>query len=130
MKDLLVSIDRKLLQAIFESARRLHPRETILPLRRGKSKGNSIKISELLFPPLATCGMGFANVPIHMFPIDFSIVGMVHSHPSGNSALSTTDLNHFFGSILMIVASPYKDERNVAIYNRQGNKLILQIMET
>jgi proteasome lid subunit RPN8/RPN11 len=118
-----------LLQAIFESARRLHPRETIF-LLRGKSKGNSIKISELLVPPLATCGMGFANVPIHMLPIDFSIVGMVHSHPSGNLAPSTTDLNHFFGSILMIVASPYKDERNVAIYNRQGNKLILQIMET
>jgi proteasome lid subunit RPN8/RPN11 len=129
MEDVVVLANRKLLKAILEGARRLHPKETVF-LLRGKSKGNAIKISELLVPPLATHGMGFANIPLHMLPIDFSIIGTAHSHPSGNLKPSTTDLNHSFGKILMIIASPYKNEGNVAVYNRQGKKLTLQITET
>jgi len=123
--DVTVSISQELLQAIFEGARRLYPRETIL-LLRGEKKKNLIKISELVVPPLATYGRSFANIPLHMLPIDFSIVGTVHSHPSGNLTPSTTDLNHFFGNILMIVGFPFADERNVAVYNRSGKKLRLQ----
>jgi len=123
--DVTVSISQELLQAIFEGARRLYPKETIL-LLRGEKEKNLIKISELVVPPLATYGRGFANIPLHMLPIDFSIVGTVHSHPSGNLTPSTTDLNHFFGNILMIVGFPFVDERNVAVYNRSGKKLPLQ----
>lgn len=125
----VVSVNRKLLTVVLEGARQLHPREIIL-LLRGKKKENLIEISDLLIPPLATHGMGFTSFPLHMLPMDFSIVGTVHSHPSGNLAPSTTDLNHFFGTILMIVASPHKDEGNIAVYNRQGKKLILQVTET
>jgi proteasome lid subunit RPN8/RPN11 len=120
-----VSISQELLQAIFEGARRLYPKETIL-LLRGEKKENLIKISELVVPPLATYGRGFADIPLHMLPMDFSIVGTVHSHPSGNLTPSTTDLNHFFGYILVIVGFPFEDERNVAVYNRSGEKLMLQ----
>ncbi|MDH5459537.1 MAG: Mov34/MPN/PAD-1 family protein [Candidatus Bathyarchaeota archaeon] len=121
-----VSISKELLQTIFESARRLHPKETIL-LLRGEKKKNVLKISELIVPPLATYGQGFANIPLHMLPMDFSIVGTLHSHPSGSLTPSTTDLNHFIGIILMIVAFPFADERNIAIYNRSGEKLMLRI---
>ena len=121
-----VSISQELLQAIFESARRLYLKETIL-LLRGEKRKNLVKISELVVPPLATYGGGFANIPLHMLPMDFSIVGTVHSHPSGSLTPSTTDLNHFFGNILMIVGFPFEDERNVAGYNRSGKKLVLQI---
>jgi len=123
-----VSVSKELLQAIFEGARRLYPRETIL-LLRGEKKKNLIKISELVVPPLATYGWSFANIPLHMLPIDFSIVGTVHSHPSGNLTPSTADLNHFLGSILMIVSFPFADERNVAVYNHNGEKLNLQLTE-
>jgi len=123
--DVTVSISQELLQAIFEGARRLYPRETIL-LLRGEKKKNLIKISELVVPPLATYGRSFTNIPLHMLPIDFSIVGTVHSHPSGNLTPSTADLNHFFGSILMIVGFPFADKRNVAVYNRNEEKLTLQ----
>jgi len=124
--DITVSISQELLQTIFEGARRLYPKETIL-LLRGEKKKNSIKISELVVPPLATHGLGFANIPLHMLPMDFSILGTVHSHPSGNLTPSTTDLNHIFGSILMIVGFPFADERNIAAYNRDGKMLTLQI---
>jgi len=121
-----VSISQELLQAIFEGARRLYPKETIL-LLRGEKKKNLITISELVVPPLATYGRGFANIPVHMLPMDFSIVGTVHSHPSGNLKPSTTDLNHFFGNTLMIVSFPFEDERNVVVYNRSGRKLPLHV---
>jgi len=121
-----VSISQELLQAIFEGARRLYPRETIL-LLRGEKKKNLIKISELVVPPLSTYGRGFASIPLHMLPMDFSIVGTVHSHPSGNLTPSNVDLNHFFGVIVMIVSFPFTDKRNVAVYNRGGENLTLQI---
>ena len=123
-----VSISEDLLQAIFEGAKRLYPRETIL-LLRGKKEKTSITISELLVPPLANYGHGFANVSLHMLPMDFSIVGTAHSHPSGNLTPSPTDLNHFFGTVLMIVGFPYTDQRNVAVYNRNGEKLTLRTVK-
>jgi len=61
--------------------------------------------------------------------MDFSIIGTVHSHPSGNLTPSTADLNHAFGIMLMIVGFPFADERNVAVYNRNGERLTLQIMK-
>jgi proteasome lid subunit RPN8/RPN11 len=124
-----VLVGEELLQAVFETARRLYPREIVL-LLRGEKKRNMVKISELIIPPLATYGSGFANIPLHMLPMDFSIVGTVHSHPSGNLTPSTADLNHVFGIILMIVGFPFADERNVAVYNRRGEKLTLKTTES
>jgi proteasome lid subunit RPN8/RPN11 len=124
-----VLVDRDLFQAVLEGARRLYPRETVL-LLRGEKKKSMVKISEVVVPPLATYGSGFANVPLHMLPMDFSIVGTVHSHPSGNLTPSNADLNHVFGVVLMIVGFPFADERNVAVYSRDGEKLKLKMTES
>ena len=124
-----VLVGEELLQAVFEGARRLYPREIVL-LLRGEKKKNLVKISEVVVPPLATYGSGFANIPLHMLPMNFSIVGTVHSHPSGNLTPSSADLNHVFGVVLMIVGFPFADERNVAVYNRNGEKLTLKITES
>jgi len=126
VKSVAVSLSAELLDAIFEGARRLYPKETILLLRGKKSK-DVIRVNELVVPPLATYGRGFANIPLHMLPMDFSIVGTVHSHPSGNIAPSPADCNHFFGSILMIVGFPFAGEQNVAVYNSRGERLPLHI---
>jgi len=123
---LMISIDRELLEAILEGARRLYPRETILLLRGRKNK-NSIRINDLLVPPLASYGRGFSSLPLHMLPMDFSIVGTAHSHPSGNLNPSHADLNHSFGMILLITGFPFRNEENVAVYNRHGEKLTLQV---
>ena len=126
VKSVTVSLSAELLDAIFEGARRLYPKETILLLRGKKSK-DSIRVLELVVPPLAVYGPGFANIPLHMLPMDFSIVGTVHSHPSGNLAPSDTDCNHFFGLVLMIVGFPFAGEQNVAVYNCRVERLPLQI---
>jgi len=125
-KTVTVSLTAELLDAIFEGARRLYPNETIL-LLRGKKSRDVISVEELVVPPLATYGNGFANIPLHMLPVDFSIVGTVHSHPSGNLTPSDVDFNHFFGRILMIVGFPFANQKNIAVYNSHGEKLPLHI---
>jgi proteasome lid subunit RPN8/RPN11 len=129
VKSVTVSLSAELLDAIFEGARRLYPKETILLLRGKKSK-DSIEIIELVVPPLATYGRVFANIPLHMLPEDFSIVGTVHSHPSGSLTPSDVDFNHFLGRILMIVGFPFADEQNVAVYNSRGERLPLHIAKS
>jgi proteasome lid subunit RPN8/RPN11 len=124
-----VSIPEGLLEAILEAAKRLYPREVIL-LLKGKKAGDKVVVSDLLVPPLATYGHGFSSMRTHMLPIDFSIVGTVHSHPSGNLTPSPADFNHQFGSILVIVAYPFRDESNLAAYNRAAEKLSVEIVRT
>jgi proteasome lid subunit RPN8/RPN11 len=121
-----VFMSQDLLDSIFEGAKRLYPRETILLLRGKKSK-DVLRIVDLVIPPLATYGHGFANYPLHLLPIDFSLVGTVHSHPSGNKTPSDVDFNHFFGRILMIVGYPYAGQQDVAVYNSHGEKLPLTV---
>jgi len=105
-KNVTVSMSLELLETIFEGAKRLYPRETILLLRGKKSK-DAIRVLELVVPPLATYGRSFANV--------------------GNLAPSDVDFNHFFGRVLMIVGFPFAGAENVAVYNSNGEKLRLQI---
>ena len=126
--DLTVLMSAELLESIFEGAKRLYPKETFLLLRGKKSKG-TIRVSDLVVPPLAVYGYGFANLPFHMLPMDFSVVGTVHSHPSGNINPSSVDLNHFFGRILMIVGFPFASAQNVAVYDSKGERLQLQVTE-
>ena len=121
-----VMTSKEVLDAIFEGARRLYPKETVM-LLRGKKKKDAVQITDLLVPPLATYGYGFANLPLHMLPMDFSIMGMVHSHPSGNLTASDVDFNHFFGRIMMIVGYPYTSQQDVVVYNCQGEKLTFEI---
>jgi proteasome lid subunit RPN8/RPN11 len=125
-KNLTVSVSAELLDSIFEGAKRLYPKETFLLLRGKKSK-DEIRVSDLVVPPLAVYGYGFANLPFHMLPMDFSVVGTVHSHPSGNINPSSVDLNHFFGRILMIVGFPFASEQNVAVYDSKGDRVLLQV---
>ena len=51
-KNLTVSMSAELLDSIFEGAKRLYPKETILLLRGKKSK-DTIRVSDLVVPPLA-----------------------------------------------------------------------------
>ena len=125
-QSLSVAIPSDILDAIFAGAKELYPRESFLLLRGKKSKG-VIRISDLVLAPFAIHGHGFANFNPYMFSGDFSLVGTVHSHPSGNISPSHVDLNHFFGRILMIVGYPYEGEGCIAVYDSNGEKISLQI---
>ena len=121
-----VSIPRDLLETILAGAKQLYPRERFLFIRGKKNKG-VITVSDLIVAPFAVHGRGFASFSPHMLPMDFSVVGTVHSHPSGNITPSHVDLNYSFGRILMIVGYPFEGEGCVAVYDSNGEKLPLQI---
>ncbi len=127
-KTVAVSISKEVLDAIFESAKQLYPKETVLILR-GKKKKDTVHVTNLLVPPLATYGYGFANLPFHMLPMDFSIMGIVHSHPSGDKSASDVDSNHFYGRVMMIVGYPYETKQDVVAYNCYGEKLEVKIVD-
>ncbi len=121
-----VTVPKEIFDMVFESARRVHPKETIF-LLRGKKKGSSWEITEMIIPPAATHGLGFSGFPMHMLPMDFSIVGSIHSHPSGNISPSVMDLNHSLGKVIIIVGFPYQGNE-IAAYNRDGKKLNVRII--
>lgn len=119
---------RELLEDLLESARRLHPRETLL-LLRGRRKGERVEVTEFLFPPFPTSGRDFVSFSLHALPIDPSIVGTAHSHPSGDLSPSPTDLNCFLGRVMVILGFPYMDEKNVAVYDGKGRRVPLILQE-
>ena len=121
-----VVVPGELLDSMLTFARMQHPREAIL-LLRGSVSRDEIALEEHLFPPFASSGRGFAQFSPHMLPIDFSIVGTLHSHPSGSFRPSPTDLNHLYGRIMVIIAHPYTRDR-VAVYNKKGERIPLDIL--
>ncbi len=121
-----VLINCETLEAMLSFARENHPREVVL-LLRGKQEKDAVFIEEFLFPPFASSGRGFAQFPPHMLPIDFSIVGTAHSHPSGSSRPSASDLNNFYGRFMMIIAYPYGKEY-AAVFNSRCENLIIEIV--
>jgi proteasome lid subunit RPN8/RPN11 len=121
-----VVIKKELLDVILEGAQRLHPKEYIL-LLRGKMSREAVTISDVLIPPLATYGKGFSGFPTHMLPMDFSIVGVAHSHPSGSLEPSVEDQNLSMSRIMLIVGFPYRGKENVAVYSRSEGRLSLEV---
>jgi proteasome lid subunit RPN8/RPN11 len=121
-----VQLPREILDSIYAGAKTLYPRESFL-LLRGKKRQGSIRVTDLVLAPFAVHGEGFAHFNPYMLPGDFSLVGTVHSHPSGDISPSHVDLNHFFGRILMIVGYPFEGEDCVAVYDSNGDKLPLHI---
>ncbi|HTY74229.1 MAG TPA: Mov34/MPN/PAD-1 family protein [Candidatus Nanoarchaeia archaeon] len=122
----IIELPNDILDAIFAGAKELYPRESFL-LLRGKKKKSVIRITDLVLAPFAVHGKGFAHFNPYMFSGDFSLVGTVHSHPSGNIRPSHVDLNYFFGRVLMIVGYPFEGQGCVAVYDGEGERMILHI---
>ena len=93
-----VYIKKSVILSILEYAAACHPKEGIL-LLTGKTKKGEITIEEVEVPPLSIRGLGFSSFSAYMLPIDFSIIGTAHSHPSGVLRPSSTDMNKFYGRI-------------------------------
>jgi len=125
--DKAVLIKRAVVDSILSYAQMFHPREGIL-LLKGKVDKHRIVVNDTQIPPLATHGNTFSTFPLHTLPIDFSIVGVAHSHPSGALCPSVTDLNKFYGRIMVITAYPYRSEKNLAIFDREGKPLKYEVV--
>ena len=66
-------------------------------------------ISELLLLPGTTAGHRHANFQLYMLPVDLTVVGTVHSHPSGALQPSDADLRLFrsWGRRHLILGAPF-----------------------
>ncbi|MCW4025107.1 MAG: Mov34/MPN/PAD-1 family protein [Candidatus Bathyarchaeota archaeon] len=124
--DLTVQIPSNILDAIYAGAKELYPRESFLLLRGKKSKG-VICINDLVLAPFAAHGHGEVHFNPYMFAGDFSLVGTVHSHPSGNISPSHTDMNYFFGRVLMIVGPPFEGKNCIAAYDSSAEKILIEV---
>jgi proteasome lid subunit RPN8/RPN11 len=114
-----VVIDRSVVDSILTFGKIQYPREGIL-LLRGKMSKDEIHINEVVVPPSAIRGHGFSAFSPYMLPMDLSLMGTAHSHPSGALRPSTGDLNSFYGRILVITAYPFDSEEQLAIFDREG----------
>jgi len=121
-----VVVKREVVDALLAAARALHPKEAIL-LLRGRRRGGSLVVEEVLIPPSATFGLGFASYNPFMLPLDPSIVGVAHSHPSGDPHPSVEDLNSGRGALTMIAASPYRGTVDVHLYTADGKELTYEV---
>jgi proteasome lid subunit RPN8/RPN11 len=117
-----VFLKQSVVESILSYAQMFHPRESILILK-GKIDKKKIVVTDIQIPPLATHGSTFSGFPLSRLPIDFSVVGVAHSHPSGALSPSVTDLNKFYGRLMLITAYPYQSEQNIIILDRQGTLL-------
>jgi proteasome lid subunit RPN8/RPN11 len=117
-----IFVERAVVDSILSYAQMLHPREAIL-LLKGKIDKKKIVINDVQIPPLATHGNRFSSFPLSRLPIDFSVIGVAHSHPSGALRPSVTDLNKFYGRIMLITAYPYQSEQNMILLDREGKPL-------
>jgi proteasome lid subunit RPN8/RPN11 len=121
----LQSIQRDALNLILESARSQHPNEFGALLRAQKGV-----VTEVVVLPGTVSGATHAIFQLNMLPIDFSIKGTVHSHPTPNPRPSNADLELFarFGTTHIIVAQPYT-ERSWRAYNARGEPISLGVVD-
>jgi proteasome lid subunit RPN8/RPN11 len=118
----IVRLEESVANSILTSALDVYPNEAIL-LLRGKFAKDEVLINDVLIPPLATHGRGFSTFPRFMLPMDLSIIGVSHSHPSGTLRPSTHDLNHFYGRIMIITAYPFQSYDDIGVFNSNGDRL-------
>ena len=118
------AIRRKVLRMILEASKDIFPREFGAILRAEDGV-----ITEILLVPGTVSGNKHAIFQLHMLPADFTVVGTVHSHPSGNYRPSDEDLMLFrkFGGLHIIVGYPY-DERSWASWKHSGDRYELQVL--
>ena len=120
-------ITKNCLDLIFACAKDSHPKEFGGLLRVDDTLKDTI--IELVLLPGTISGDSHAIFKLHMMPVDFSIVGTVHSHPSPSANPSEADLTLFrkHGKIHIISAYPY-NRTSFNGFNQKGEKIKIEII--
>lgn len=118
------AITRKCLRMILEASREIYPREFGAMLRAEEDV-----ITELIMLPGTVSGRRHAIFQTYMLPADFSIVGTVHSHPSGVYEPSDEDRALFsnFSGLHIITGYPYTEE-TWAAWTNKGQRIPLKVV--
>ena len=118
------AITRKCLKMILEASREIYPREFGAMLRAEEGV-----ITELIMLPGTVSGRRHAIFQTYMLPADFSIVGPVHSHPSGDYEPSDEDRALFsnFSGLHIITGYPYTED-TWAAWTNKGQRIPLKVV--
>jgi len=86
-------------------------------------------ISELLLLPGTTSGHRHANFQLQMLPVDLSVAGTVHSHPSGALHPSEADVTLFrrWGRRHLILGRPFT-EGSWRAYDGNGREVTIAVI--
>jgi len=120
-----VKIRDELLQYLLELARDFYPNEFAGFLREKDGV-----FEEVLIAPDPHFGGGSAFFNTWMLPVDESIRGTVHSHPSPSAWPSRADLHFFskFGGVHFIIAYPF-EPNSVRAYLSDGTPVPFEVVE-
>ena len=98
------------------------------PIKRVDDEKKDL-ISEVVLIPGTISGNSHAIFKLHMLPVDFNIVGTVHSHPSPSANPSNADLELFrkHGRVHIIACQPF-DEKAWKGYDYKGNEITITVL--
>ena len=121
-------ITRKCLDLIFESSKSNYPQEFGALLRVDRVEKNTIV--EVVLLPGTISGDSHAIFHLHMLPVDYSVVGTVHSHPSSITRPSDADLDLFshFGRVHIIVGVSSYGNVSWNAYEYTGRPVVMDII--
>jgi proteasome lid subunit RPN8/RPN11 len=119
-------VKRHVVESILASGSSTYPNEFGAALRSEEVE----TITDILLIPGTTAGKRHANFQLYMLPVDLTVVGTVHSHPSGALHPSEADLTLFraWGRIHIIVGAPFR-EYNWRAYTNLGEEVTLSVVD-
>lgn len=119
------AIKKETIEMILEASRDVYPNEFGAILRAEEGV-----ITEIMLLPGTLSGSRSAIFQLHMLPIDFTVVGTVHSHPSGSISPSGADVALFqkFGYIHIITGVPFNEDSWRA-FDLYGEPIDLEVVD-
>ena len=120
-----IKIKKQLLKGIFALCKNQHPREILGLLR----VVNGVAIEYILPPGAITSNTSGFLIPSRL-GLDLTLMGSVHSHPSGNPNPSLMDINSVFKTkkFNFIIAYPY-NFYNIKCFNNRGREIEFIILD-
>ena len=120
-------ITRRLLRELLHAASCVYPNEFISMLSISE-KNNRVISSFVVLP--AQFGRAHAQLHTEFLPMDDTIVGTVHSHPSSSVRPSSQDTSTFsrLGNVHLFLGFPF-NESDVAAYDGRGKRIFFEIVE-
>jgi len=116
------TVKKTLLEDLMDASKKYYPDEFMCFLSGDKKKKN---VDEIVLLP-NTSGRDFASIQESVIPIDPSIIGSVHSHPTGQARPSQADKKLFerYGLNLIISIS----EKKIAFFDSSGSATEVNIV--
>jgi len=115
-------LKKTLLEDLFESSKKYYPDEFMCFLSGNKKKHT---IEEVVFLP-NTSGKTFASILESTIPLDDTIVGSVHSHPTGSASPSTADKQFFQRYDLNLIISI--SENRIGFFDNNGHTSAVELL--